>query len=490
MHAVRGGRLSPHHLFPRPAGRARGLHDTHRGAEGGARPVLLVQRQSRSKRATFPAAATSPSGTIRSQNPSYLFAHGRRRPRRARATASSRMSGRDVALQIYASTARRRAAATPWRRSSARCGGTKTAFGREYDLDIFIIVAVSDFNMGAMENKGLNVFNDKYVLADPDTATDADYRRRRGGDRPRVFPQLDRQPHHLPRLVPALPQGRADGLSATRNSPSDVRSRAVKRIADVRTLQRAPVPRGCRPPRPSGAAGGLLTRSTTSTRRRSTRRAPRSCACSKTILGEDGFRAGHGPLLRAPRRPGGDDRGLPRRLRRCNRRRPRAVQALVRSRPARPEIVAHGTLRRARPNLHADPRADRYRRRPASRVKQPMHIPVRFGLVGPNGDGRSPVERSPARRVEGDVIHLAEPAQTIIFSGRLRRARCRRCCRGFSAPVQPVDRPSAGRPPLPAPHRQPIPSTAGRRRRPANADAHRRRPPRPRAGEPAVEPPS
>ncbi len=48
-------------------------------------------------------------------------------------------------------------------------------FGREYDLDLFNIVAVSDFNMGAMENKGLNVFNTKYVLADPETATDADY---------------------------------------------------------------------------------------------------------------------------------------------------------------------------------------------------------------------------------------------------------------------------------------------------------------------------
>ncbi len=48
-------------------------------------------------------------------------------------------------------------------------------FGREYDLDVFMIVAVSHFNMGAMENKGLNVFNDKYVLARPDTATDADF---------------------------------------------------------------------------------------------------------------------------------------------------------------------------------------------------------------------------------------------------------------------------------------------------------------------------
>ena len=58
--------------------------------------------------------------------------------------------------------------------SSAPCAGTKV-FGREYDLDIFMIVAVSDFNMGAMENKGLNVFNDKYVLATADTATDSDF---------------------------------------------------------------------------------------------------------------------------------------------------------------------------------------------------------------------------------------------------------------------------------------------------------------------------
>ena len=49
------------------------------------------------------------------------------------------------------------------------------AFGREYDLDVYMIVAVNDFNMGAMENKGLNIFNAKYVLARPDTATDDDY---------------------------------------------------------------------------------------------------------------------------------------------------------------------------------------------------------------------------------------------------------------------------------------------------------------------------
>lgn len=48
-------------------------------------------------------------------------------------------------------------------------------YGREYDLDIYMIVAVNDFNMGAMENKGLNIFNSKYILARPETATDTDY---------------------------------------------------------------------------------------------------------------------------------------------------------------------------------------------------------------------------------------------------------------------------------------------------------------------------
>ena len=50
-------------------------------------------------------------------------------------------------------------------------------FGLEYDLDVYNIVAVNDFNMGAMENKGLNVFNTAYTLADPKSATDSDYER-------------------------------------------------------------------------------------------------------------------------------------------------------------------------------------------------------------------------------------------------------------------------------------------------------------------------
>ena len=49
------------------------------------------------------------------------------------------------------------------------------SYGREYDLDVFNIVAVDDFNAGAMENKGLNIFNSKYILYDENLSTDADY---------------------------------------------------------------------------------------------------------------------------------------------------------------------------------------------------------------------------------------------------------------------------------------------------------------------------
>jgi aminopeptidase N len=84
-------------------------------------------------------------------------------------------SGRRITLRIYVEKG-----------NSNQCQHAMTAvkkamrwdeetYGREYDLDIYMIVAVSDFNMGAMENKGLNIFNTKYILAKPDTATDEDH---------------------------------------------------------------------------------------------------------------------------------------------------------------------------------------------------------------------------------------------------------------------------------------------------------------------------
>ena len=84
-------------------------------------------------------------------------------------------SGRKVALGIYVQKGKE--ARCQWAMEALKTSmrWDEQRFGREYDLDVFNIVAVPDFNMGAMENKGLNVFNDKYILADPETATDLDY---------------------------------------------------------------------------------------------------------------------------------------------------------------------------------------------------------------------------------------------------------------------------------------------------------------------------
>ena len=84
-------------------------------------------------------------------------------------------SGRAIDLRIYVEERNRNKCDHAMRSLRKAMQWDEERFGREYDLDIFMIVAVDDFNMGAMENKGLNVFNSKYVLALPETATDADY---------------------------------------------------------------------------------------------------------------------------------------------------------------------------------------------------------------------------------------------------------------------------------------------------------------------------
>ncbi len=84
-------------------------------------------------------------------------------------------SGRDVTLQIYVQSHNIDKCQHAMQSLKKAMRWDEEVYGREYDLDIYMIVAVDDFNMGAMENKGLNLFNSKYVLAKPDTATDADY---------------------------------------------------------------------------------------------------------------------------------------------------------------------------------------------------------------------------------------------------------------------------------------------------------------------------
>jgi aminopeptidase N len=146
------------------------------------------------------------------------------------------MSGRKVALHIYVEPGKEQRCAYAMDSLKRAMRWDEQAFGREYDLDIFMIVAVSAFNMGAMENKGLNVFNDKYVLASPTTATDVDfagieaviaheYFHNWTGDRItcRDWFQLCLK----------------EGLTVFRDQEfsADQRSRAVERISDVRALR-------------------------------------------------------------------------------------------------------------------------------------------------------------------------------------------------------------------------------------------------------------
>jgi aminopeptidase N len=109
-------------------------------------------------------------------------------------------------------------------------------YGREYDLDIYMIVAVNDFNMGAMENKGLNIFNSKYVLASPETATDRDFQGVEGVIAHEYFHNWTGN-----RITCRdwFQLSLKEGLTVFRDQEfsADMGSRGVKRIEDVRLLR-------------------------------------------------------------------------------------------------------------------------------------------------------------------------------------------------------------------------------------------------------------
>ena len=146
------------------------------------------------------------------------------------------ISGRRIALDIYVehgNEPRARYAMDALKRSMA---WDERAYGREYDLDIFMIVAVSAFNMGAMENKGLNIFNDKVLLATPETATDDDYARIESVVAHEYFHNWTGN-----RITCRdwFQLSLKEGLTVFRdqNFSGDERSHGVQRIQDVRALR-------------------------------------------------------------------------------------------------------------------------------------------------------------------------------------------------------------------------------------------------------------
>ena len=122
----------------------------------------------------------------------------------------------------------------------------ESRFGREYDLDVFNIAAVSDFNMGAMENKGLNIFNTRYVLARPETATDADYR---GIETVISHEYFHNWTGNRITCRDWFQLSLKEGLTVFRDQEfsADLGSRALQRIQDVRRLRAVQFPEDAGP---------------------------------------------------------------------------------------------------------------------------------------------------------------------------------------------------------------------------------------------------
>jgi aminopeptidase N len=153
---------------------------------------------------------------------------------------------RNVALAIYVERGKEERAAYAMDSLKRAMAWDERVYGREYDLDVFNIVAVSDFNMGAMENKGLNIFNDKYVLALPNTATDDDFAGVEGVIAHEYFHNWTGNRITCRDWFQLCLK---EGLTVFRDQDfsADERSAPVRRIADVRGLRAAQFPEDAGP---------------------------------------------------------------------------------------------------------------------------------------------------------------------------------------------------------------------------------------------------
>ncbi len=177
--------------------------------------------------------------------PSYLFALVAG-DLVANSSTFTTMSGREVALNVWVRKEDLARTDHALRSLEVSMKWDEEVFGREYDLDLYNIVAVSDFNMGAMENKGLNIFNTKYVLADPETATDDDFDAIEGVIAHEYFHNWSGN-----RITCRdwFQLSLKEGFTVLRDQlfSQDMRGAAVKRIEDVRILRLAQFPEDAGP---------------------------------------------------------------------------------------------------------------------------------------------------------------------------------------------------------------------------------------------------
>jgi len=314
-------------------------------------------------------------------------------------------------------------------------------FGLEMDLDHYMIVAVGEFNMGAMENKGLNIFNTKYVLARPDTATDADYH---GIDRVVAHEYFHNWTGNRVTCRDWFQLSLKEGLTVFRDQQfgMDVHSAAVTRIQEVRTLRAAQFPEDAgpmaHPIRPASYAeiNNFYTATVYE-------KGAEVIRMIHTLIGAEKFRAGMD--LYFARHDGqavtcddfvaamADASGVD--LEQFRRWYSRAGTPVLKAQGVYDAAAQRYTLTLEQ---HLLPTAYEGRLQAAGLPVEagPMHIPVRLGLVLPDGsDAPLQLAGESGAGATTHVLSLTTDRQVFVFEG-VPAAPVPSLLRGFSAPVR------------------------------------------------------
>ncbi len=303
-------------------------------------------------------------------------------------------------------------------------------FGCEYDLDVFNIVAIPDFNMGAMENKGLNIFNDKYVLADPQSATDADYENIEAIIAHEYFHNWTGNRITCRDWFQLCLK---EGLTVYRDQEfsSDQRSRAVKRIDDVRRLKAHQFPEDAgplaHPVRPESYRE--INNFYTTTVYEKGAELVRMIA---TILGKTKFRKGMTLYLK---RHDGDAATIEDFVA-CFQQAGKidlSQFALWYSQAGTPALSISASYDKPKVRMTVEVE-QAVPATPGQHRKQPMHIPQKIALIGAGGEEINASSISGAETRNG-VFHLTKRKHKLQFEGVDQRAVLS-MNRGFTAPIE------------------------------------------------------
>ena len=361
--------------------------------------------------------------------PSYLFALVGGDLRCVRDTFKT-MSGRVVELLIYVEPGREDRCAWAMESLKRSMKWDEERFGREYDLDIFMIVAVSDFNMGAMENKGLNIFNDKLILAQPETATDADYAAIEAVIAHEYFHNWTGNRITCRDWFQLCLK---EGLTVYRDQEftSDLRSRTVERIGDVRMLKTHQFPEDAgplaHPVRPDSyiEINNFYTATVYE-------KGAELCRMLETILGREGFRAGMDLYFE---RHDGDAATIEDFLACLADATGEDLTQFMRwyEQAGTPEVIA--SVNYDAPSKTAEVNVSQVTMpTPGQDRKRPLHMPLRIGLLGQNG-ADLPLRLESGDEVPDGLLHLREAQQTFRFVD-IPSKPVPSLLRGFSAPVK------------------------------------------------------